>query len=51
MYSNASFVNSSNRPLMQSLIFLYSKVELEAAYRGFVIVVLKAKDFFFKGII
>ena len=49
MYSNASFVNSSNHPLMQSLIFLYSKVELEAAYRGFVIVVLKAKNFFFQG--
>ena len=39
MYSIASFVNSSNHPLMQSLIFLYStsEVELEAAYRGFVI--------------
>ena len=39
MYSTASFVNSFNHPLMQSLIFLYStnEVELEAAYRGFVI--------------
>ena len=39
MYSTASFVNSFNHPLMQSLIFLHStsEVELEAAYRGFVI--------------
>ena len=39
MYSTASFVNSSNHPLIQSLIFLYSTsgVELEAAYRGSVI--------------
>ena len=37
MYIIASHVNSSNHPLMQSLIFLYSEVELEAAYQGFVI--------------
>ena len=39
MYSTASFVNFFNHPLMQTLIFLYStsEVELEAAYRGFVI--------------
>ena len=38
MYSTTSFVNSSNHPLMQSLIFLNStnELELEAAYRGFV---------------
>ena len=32
MYSTASLVNSSNHPLMRSLIFLYSEVELEAPY-------------------
>ena len=39
MYSTASFVNSCNHPLTQSLTFLYStsELELEAAYRGFVI--------------